>query len=373
MRAFRRRPDDVRYSVEWRDHRGRRHLWVGYRERQNSVAMGQRLERLAACIANRMPIDGPTRDWLHDLRPAWRRRLAQLGLATVATPLAQHLTDYEQSLRDRGRAPRHVQSSIQGTRSLLADCGIDTLEGMDATAIERHLAERRAHGMAPKTSNNRITNLVAFVNWLVSTGRIPSNPVRHLVKVANPTASDPRRAFTEAELGAVFSYVRTADSMYELTGEQRYWLYRVAVETGLRKAEIASLTVASFDWRARRVSVAAADTKSGKHARLPLLPELAKGLRGYFKGQPQNGRAFRVPPRTATMLQRDLTGAGIKPDGLVFHSFRHTFATRLVRSGANIKAVQALMRHADVTTTLQLYAHADEADLRAALVGLPKY
>ena len=373
MRAFKRRPDDVRYSVEWRDHHGKAHLWVGYREKSHSLTMGRHLERLAACVGNGAPLDPATAVWLGSLRPNWRRRLADLGLVTAATPLADHLADYEQSLRDKDLAARHIQSSIAGTRQLLAECGIETVDAMDATTIERHLATRRADGMAPKTSNNRITNLVAFGNWLVRTGRLQASPVRHLVKVPNPTASDPRRAFTEAELGAVFSYVRTAEPVYELTGEERYWLYRLAVETGLRKAEIASLAVASFDWRGQWVSVAAADTKSGKHARLPLLPDLAAGLRQHLKGRKSDAPAFAVPPHTARMLRRDLAGAGVDSTGLVFHSFRHTFATRLVRSGANIKAVQSLMRHADIKTTLGLYAHADDADLRAALTGLPGY
>ncbi len=53
-----------------------------------------------------------------------------------------------------------------------------------------------------------------------------------------------------------------------------------------------------------------------------------------------------------------------------FHSLRGTFITQLVRAGVNIKVIQTLARHASPSTTLQFYARATEADLRAAVESL---
>lgn len=58
--------------------------------------------------------------------------------------------------------------------------------------------------------------------------------------------------------------------------------------------------------------------------------------------------------------------AGHKVPDLRFHDIRHTAATRLLRSGANLKLVQKLFRHEDITTTTK-YAHADDDDLREAM------
>jgi len=53
-----------------------------------------------------------------------------------------------------------------------------------------------------------------------------------------------------------------------------------------------------------------------------------------------------------------------------FHSLRSTYITQLIKGGANIKTVQVLARHASPSTTLQFYARATEADLRAAVESL---
>ncbi len=59
------------------------------------------------------------------------------------------------------------------------------------------------------------------------------------------------------------------------------------------------------------------------------------------------------------------------PEGRVdFHSLRSTYITGLVRSGANIKTVQTLARHASPSTTLQFYAKATQDDLRRAVESL---
>ena len=84
-----------------------------------------------------------------------------------------------------------------------------------------------------------------------------------------------------------------------------------------------------------------------------------------------NGAGRPCPPRVIAQAMRDVREKvdGL-PDGFTFHDLRHYLASLLIASGADIKTVQARMRHASATTTLDTYGHlwpdADEST-RAAI------
>jgi len=86
--------------------------------------------------------------------------------------------------------------------------------------------------------------------------------------------------------------------------------------------------------------------------------------------------AFALPRRTAEMLRADLEIAGIPPkdpNGRVvdFHTLRHTFITKLARSGVHPKVAQNLARHCTIALTMDRYSHTLREDERAALDALP--
>ena len=85
---------------------------------------------------------------------------------------------------------------------------------------------------------------------------------------------------------------------------------------------------------------------------------------------------FKLPQRTAKMLRADLKAVGIaykddKGQVIDFHALRHTFITLLVRSGVSVKTAQVMARHSTPSLTIGRYAHADTADVHAALASLP--
>lgn len=88
-------------------------------------------------------------------------------------------------------------------------------------------------------------------------------------------------------------------------------LYRLAVETGLRRNELRSLKVLSFDFEGCTVTVEAQHTKNGKLAVLPLRVNTAAELRQFVAGKPPNTQVFKVPGATAKMFRIDLKAAGI--------------------------------------------------------------
>ena len=119
-----------------------------------------------------------------------------------------------------------------------------------------------------------------------------------------------------------------------MTGPARALLYRLALETGLRAAELRSLTMASFDLDADppTVTVAAGYRKRRRDDTLILRPELADDLRAFLRGKAPAAVAFKLPKPNMIirMLKADLEAAGIpyRDDaGRVadFHALRHTF------------------------------------------------
>ncbi|MHB0946706.1 MAG: tyrosine-type recombinase/integrase, partial [Sedimentisphaerales bacterium] len=79
-------------------------------------------------------------------------------------------------------------------------------------------------------------------------------------------------------------------------------LYRLAAESGIRKNELRSLTVSSFDLPGHSVTVSAGDSKHRQEDRLPLRPDTADALAGFLCGKMPTVKVFNIPGKTAKML-----------------------------------------------------------------------
>ena len=177
----------------------------------------------------------------------------------------------------------HREDTGRYLHRLAADCAFGTLADLHREALERWLARRTADGMSARTRNAYRNALVAFCNWCVETNRLAVNPFDAVPK-ANEKA-DPRRqrrAMTEAELVKLLAVARERPLLEALTvrkgprkgeryadvrpevrerldllGRERALIYKTLVLTGLRKGELASLTVAQpAPRRSRAVRVA---------------------------------------------------------------------------------------------------------------------
>jgi len=186
-----------------------------------------------------------------------------------------------------------------------------------------------------------------------------------------------------------------------MPGPDRAMLYRLAVETGLRASELASLTPASLDLDdlgEANVKVAAAYSKHRRDDVVPIRRDLAETLVTFLDGRPAAARLFAVPEKTAAMMRKDLAAARqawveevkdpkaqkerAKSLFLVyhdasnrvadFHALRHTFITRLARSGVAPAVPKSLARHSTIVLTMDHYTHTLIGDERAALDRLPR-
>ena len=152
--------------------------------------------------------------------------------------------------------------------------------------------------------------------------------------------------------------------------------YRLAVVSGLRYSEIASIQPESFDWEAPSVTVAACYAKNGQTATLSLTSDLADDLAAYVAQIPPGRPIFPLPhDKGAAMVRVDLKAAGIPyrdAGGLVFdfHSLRCELATLADAAGVSPRVVQRMMRHSKLELTGR-YTRPRAVDIEAAASMLP--
>ncbi len=342
-------------------------------------------------------------------------------------PLAAHIDQWRASLIDKGGTIQHANLQRSHAKRLFHGCRFLLWSDIVPSKAVAWLADLRRdredrRGVSIQTSNHYLAAVKAFCRWMVRDGRAPDNPLAHLEggNVRTDRRHD-RRAFTTDELLQLIQAARrgadwrwrvrlkardeTANPAYEsfaITGEARAMLYRTGAGTGLRAAELRSLTIGSFtlDAEPPTVTVAAAYAKNRRADTLPIRLELANALRTHFAGRHTDDPAFAVPPskNTAKMLRRDLADARTAwiedartPDerreraessflqyrdaaGRVcdFHALRHSFVTALVQGGANPKDAQQLARHSTITLTMDRYTTMRPVgELSTALAALP--
>jgi len=151
--------------------------------------------------------------------------------------------------------------------------------------------------------------------------------------------------------------------------------------TGLRASELASLTPAHFDLEAQppTVAVLACDEKSRRGDTLPLSSDVVKLLRPSLGAHPVDARlwpgTWAKSHNGFKLMQHDLRSADVPyttEDGTAdFHALRHTYLSRLGRSGASPKVMMRLARHTTVELTLGRYTHANLYDLASAVEAMP--
>jgi integrase len=271
------------------------------------------------------------------------------------------------------------------------------LEKLGADAIREMLAQLKADGYAPRTARHAYTVLRTALAKAVGDKRLGSNPVE---SVDAPRVDDVKmEPLTEADVARFIEVVKT---------HRLYFLYMLAFELGIRKAELLGLEIAGLDLEARtirvrqqvqsidspptiyeftknnRVRVLPLTTRQCAIARQRLEQIVAEGtqagglLFASEKGTPMSERNLDRHFKTvcvAAGIQLRKTGKKTKKgkpiytSDFVFHGMRHTCLSWLGDTGANKSVIQAVAGHADADVT-DLYVKVQVAAMREALTKL---
>jgi integrase len=243
------------------------------------------------------------------------------------------------------------------------------------------LLARRTRGIGISTSNDRLSAIKRFSKWLVKDRRTGADPLAHLDPLNDDTdRRHERRTLSIEDFERFLAAVAVGETFRALTGADRVIIYLLAIYTGLRASELASLTPASFDFDATppTVTVQAVHSKRRRRDVQPLRPDLAATVRTYLAGRPRLERLWRGSwvKDGAAMLRADLAPLGIPYEDeagrvLDFHGLRHTFISILARSGVHPKVAQILARHSTISLTMDRYTHLELVDVARGLETLP--
>jgi len=378
-----------RWWCEVTDHIGVRRRFAGFTDKTETRKLAEKIERLVVCRLNNEPPGRELSLWLDAVPAKLRERFVKCGLldsarAAGSKALTEHLADFEQSLLAKGNSPKHARLTATRAGWIIGRCRFVTWGEIRASKVERYLADLRERGLSIQSSNYYLQAIKQFCRWMVQDGRANHSPVQYL-KPLNPRVDrrHDRAAFTPDEVAKLLAVTERQPTRYGMTGHERSLLYRLAVETGLRRNELASLTVSSFDFDRRTVTVAAAYSKHRRQDVLPLKPQTAAMLKAFVAGKLPNIKVFggtykQLTIRTSDMLKADLAAAGIPYRDEAgryrdFHSLRHTTGSLLAAAGVHPKVAQSLMRHSTVELTMNRYTHIFAGQMSDAIDKLPDF
>ena len=317
--------------------------------------------------------------------------------------LTEHVQEYESHLRAKGATAKHIRDVVSRLKRTFEGMGVARFDSLRNEATERFLlALGESEGLSKRTRNQYLTDLRAFVGWGIKTRRWPTNPLASVKPLkGEDDVRRRRRAFSEDELQRLFLATETrpvldvlkrkkvtdkARRKAELEGRERALCYRLMAYAGLRVNEVRTLTwrALDLDGEPAKVTIEAQHAKSKRRDTIPLHDSVAGLLRPWRKDvvalrgvipNPQR-RVFRVPTHPERAFAKDLEAAeiaAVNDQGEVvdLHSLRHTCSTMLTRANVPPRIVQALMRHADLSTTMRTYTHMELYDLAGAVTALP--
>lgn len=276
---------------------------------------------------------------------------------------------YQHLAAERGLAPLTVAAYASDLQDFWAflesrDCAGWVAVGLGD--LQAYLRALEGRGLSARSRARKLSALRMFFRFLQREAMVPANPLDTLDSPRLPQRLP--QVLSEADVAALLAAPDNATP----AGQRDAALLEVLYATGLRVSELVGLTLKQLDLRRGVVRPLG---KGSKERVVPMVAPAVEKLELYLsKGRPRllggkdspylfvNRRAGRLTRQGFwKILKQYALKAGV-PD-LSPHTLRHSFATHLLSRGANLRVLQLLLGHADLTTT-QLYTHLDAARLR---------
>jgi len=367
------------------------------------------------------------------------------------TPLVELLAVYVENLRAKGRSAAHIADCERLAKRAFSECGFVALRDIAAEPLQRWLTSLTDGGLSPRTRNSYLQAVRGFCRWCVQSSRLPADPTKRISKAAEAVdIRRQRRSLTVAELERLLYAARwrplaelgrktipnespkgratwklsplSFDTLQpavdharekladnpnkvlelETLGRERALVYKMLVLTGLRRNELASLTVGSLmlDGSTPYASLEAGNAKNRQQSEIPLRADIVSELAQWVADRQQAyslqagavlsievARSEQLPldtllfPSITNQLIKvfdlDLAAAGIdKRDDrghtVDVHALRHTFGSLMSAGGVAPRTAQAAMRHSSIDLTMNVYTDPRVLDVAGALDSLPE-
>lgn len=270
----------------------------------------------------------------------------------------------------RGLSPLTIMNYRSTLRRLTA--GMGTIDEITEEWVKRGLI--RDVDLSPATRRRNLTVCKELLKWAANEGAEIDQRVLFI--------PEPKRAktlpkyWTVPQMDKILTTAKTMAENNESMGGRIWFSLELLYATGLRAEECVSLKLDQFTLGAGVMTVIG---KGNKQRIIPLMSSLREPFeawmaeRAMLTVKPQARNSLLLGERGGELdqraLRRDIENvtkrAGVPHAGV--HAFRHSFATHMLEGGADLRVIQELLGHANLSMT-QMYTHVAPGRLRAALV-----
>jgi len=274
---------------------------------------------------------------------------------------------------ERGVAARTIESyrrDLEDFSGFLTARG-SALSKADNADIRGFIAAQTSAGLAASTVGRRLSALRQYYRFLYAEGLRPDDPS---LNVEGPKLRRPLPKYlSEKDVDKLLraSYARKGPEGLRLTA-----LLEVLYASGLRVSELVGLPLAAVARNERHLIVRG---KGGKERLVPLSDPALDALYSYREVRdhflandvpspwlfPSRGKSGHLTDRRFAQVLKELAiECELPPNKVSPHVLRHAFASHLLANGADLRAVQQMLGHADISTT-QIYTHVLEQRLKS--------
>jgi len=275
---------------------------------------------------------------------------------------ARLVTEFLQAMAaDRGLARNSLAAyrrDLDACLDDLADSGRD-FASCTAEDLRAVLATWNERTLAARSVARRLSALRQMMSWLVEERVRPDNPCRWIDNPKQP-ASLPK-SLSEAEITGLIAAARALPHMVDAS--RMTAMLELLYATGLRVSELVSLPVDQFR---RDLETIIVTGKGGKERLVALGGPARAAVANWMQHRDSvashvtsphlfpHGDAHMTRQQFAAALKQLAPAAGIDPRRVSPHVVRHSFATHMLNRGADLRGLQTLLGHADISTT-QIY------------------
>ena len=276
----------------------------------------------------------------------------------------QQLNEFIDELKIERRSSPHTLSNYRRDLNRLAgfctEQRIDQWSEVQQVHVRSHIAGRHRQGIDSKSLQRELSAIRSFYKFLQKNRLVETNPAQH-IKAPKQARKLPRVLDVDQISGMLDA---GADSVLEI---RDLAMFELLYSSGLRLAELAALNLADLDLRDQTVLVRSG--KGGKSRMLPIGSKAASSLHSWLEKRRQlavdcevavflsdRGRRLShrsIQARLAQWCLKKGVSSHVHP-----HMLRHSFASHLLESSQDLRAVQELLGHSNISTT-QIYTHLD--------------
>lgn len=228
---------------------------------------------------------------------------------------------------------------------------------VDHLVLRRFLAEMRAREYSKRTIARKLASLRSFFKFLYREGHLKINPIS---AISSPKLDKKLPKFLDVE--KVTKLILMPDIKTE-GGSRDRAILETLYSTGIRVSELVGIDVSDIDFISGVIKVLG---KGSKERMVPIGDEAVSSIRKYLDSRPKrvkdkdavflNSRGGRLTDRSVRrVVDKYIRRCSIE-EKISPHSLRHSFATHLLDRGADLRSVQELLGHMNLSTT-QIYTH----------------